>query len=303
MQRIAPVDEKFQTLFSDKSPVFKQLCKLKTEIWKNPKAGRYFERLQNSWGKYTNYQNIIGVMHQALQELDTITAGRISTCTHFLDLGCASGGFTRYMLEKGRVGTGLTLPVEKGGYPFKLDPNQNFTYTYDDITADPLHLKLACQPDLVISDIVYVHTGNESNDKWAFETQKTHLAQLLVALRHLKHGGNLLLKMSSRPHLFIMSIICALQHLFTTCHALKQKCSHGIRSSFYLFCQGFTGDPAFMRVLGNAWSRLTTSKKQLTSVCDTVDYTRYVDYLVKLLLPVWAVQYLALYERKNEFNK
>jgi hypothetical protein len=65
------------------------------------------------------------------------------------------------------------------------------------------------------------------------------LSQIYIALKHLRQGGHFVFVLSNKPDPSTIQALVLLRSLFTSITPCKGKSLHGIRSSFYLFCDTF----------------------------------------------------------------
>jgi hypothetical protein len=81
------------------------------------------------------------------------------------------------------------------------------------------------------------------------------LSQISLVLNHLQAGGHFVFVLSNKPDPATVQTLVLLRRLFRRILPCKGKTLHGVRSSFYLFCEGFNRE-AFVE---NGISKLLSS--------------------------------------------
>ncbi len=188
----------------------------------------------------------------AMREIDYRTDFRLVSndrVKRFLDLGCAPGGFSEWIIKNNRscTGVGFTLPPELGGFPMKFDAPGRYKYFYQDITQNAE--LISCQNnndsaggpqfDLCIAGCMFRSTEKDESNYYALplrsrSRQFLRYFQLLAALNNLQEGGTLILVFNIKAHLCLIEIVCSLSCCFERLISVKPKNVFAIRSSFYL---------------------------------------------------------------------
>lgn len=65
------------------------------------------------------------------------------------------------------------------------------------------------------------------------------LSQVSLVLKHLEAGGHFVFVLSNKPDPITIQTLVLLRQLFKRIFPCKGKTLHGVRSSFYLFCEAF----------------------------------------------------------------
>lgn len=65
------------------------------------------------------------------------------------------------------------------------------------------------------------------------------LSQVSLVLNHLQAGGHFVFVLSNKPDPITIQTLVLLRRLFKRIFPCKGKTLHGVRSSFYLFCEAF----------------------------------------------------------------
>ncbi|KAG8723912.1 hypothetical protein FRC09_001244 [Ceratobasidium sp. 395] len=225
-------------------------------------------------------------MRFALQEMDQqveFVRGR-----RFLDLGCCPGGFAAYVLNKLPLahGQGVSLPVEQGGHSLAIpvELHSRFQVHWGDIThfnhalehAGPGHLSgrqnfpiPADSFDLVLADGHIPPELTRAMEAQRFARELLLISQLLAAVRAVKLGGTILIKLSlsfvgKTLDGLMHRIVLALDNLSsTTLVALKPKSIYGSRGSFYVLVRDIQAVPrrVLELALESIWVQLVEGQK------------------------------------------
>jgi len=169
----------------------------------------------------------------------------------FLDLGCAPGGFSKFVLDNNQeaVGLGITLP-DNAGIP---------VFIQGTCLEDKLRYRLELA-DITTVDLDAIRTmyplpsGTPSFDGYdlviagAFPTRQIirrakratlALVQLYIILSHLRPGGSAVMVANTKPFLWLVEILGVLRKVFQSVEAAKGDKMHAVRSSAYFVCTGF----------------------------------------------------------------
>jgi 23S rRNA U2552 (ribose-2'-O)-methylase RlmE/FtsJ len=184
----------------------------------------------------------------------------------FLDLGCAPGGFSKFLLEKnpGARGLGITLP----GIPVIMDctPLAN-TKRYLLKTGDITHLNFDARDSKFHPPPTRVDLEEGGYDliiAGAFPTgQKVStatrailaLSQLHAILSNIRPGGTCVVVANTTPFLWNAEMFAVLRRVFQNIQPAKHGKLHAIRSSCYFVCMNFNGDEAEVQSLKIAVKR------------------------------------------------
>lgn len=228
----------------------------------------------------------LGIYKKAMREIDfhtdfsLISRDRIK---RFLDLGCAPGGFSRWILENNPscTGLGFTLPPALGGFRVEFTSPGRYEYFYRDITDKP---ELICyqdnvdgttgpQFDLCIAGCTYRSTETSTSNwdsvaLWSHSRQRLLYCQLLAALTNLQVGGTLIMVCNLGPHISKIEIICLLSYCFEHLLPIKPKTVRGIRSSYYLVGRNYKPEETHKT---NLLERLRTAMKTVTTIDTACD--------------------------------
>lgn len=272
-------------------------------------------------------------MKKVFRELDVQarfvpTFGRLE----FLDLGCCPGGFTSYILQKHHRahGTGISLPVEQGGHPMALE--QHLSSRFELHLADLLYYKLhsghrpllltSMQPlpdgfaarfDIVILDGHFLRTYRSpaltDPDEW--DRHRLLISQIVIALRSVRPGGTIVIKLSHPEKLLTAQILHMLDNLSKALCVHKPHSLHANRGTFYAIAKGIGRGPhgekqsQYLQGLEDLWHDITfggeTGRGRFMTATDldfiaTYDdiVTTYLGRLIDLGRSVWLTQADAL---------
>ncbi|KAF8595974.1 hypothetical protein BDV93DRAFT_563823 [Ceratobasidium sp. AG-I] len=266
-------------------------------------------------------------MRFALQEMDSkvdfVPDGR------FLDLGCCPGGFSTYVLNKwpNAQGDGVSLPVELGGHSLAIPQNllSRFRVHWGDMTQFNHALEhsgsgklagLAPFPipsntfNIVLADghIPPPPDMSHLEDRIARLEQHRRAAnlllvsQLLAAVRAVKSGGTILVKLSlafanQSLDSFMHRLVLALDRLSSVpVVALKPRSIYANKGSFYILARGVEVVPRRMleMLLESLWIQLVeggnVDKRALNRLVSDKETKSRREWLVDLLEPAEGVR-------------
>ncbi|KAG8902819.1 hypothetical protein FRB99_004086 [Tulasnella sp. 403] len=201
--------------------------------------------------------------YETIDDINHSADGALCGKLRFLDLGCAPGGFSKWLLEINPAahGVGVSLGEEDHGLAMNFvgwsDDNKD-RYTFIEasikdtntweLIADSLPDNAIC--DLVVADTRYrdeATTPRLRHDALRGEklaqsrrhiARAVHTSQIMLALRHLVGGGTLVVVIPSdtRPHAIAQLLL--LQHLFERITPTRY---HEIwsQNAYYLVCEGY----------------------------------------------------------------
>ncbi|KAI8824288.1 uncharacterized protein EV422DRAFT_315347 [Fimicolochytrium jonesii] len=257
---------------------------------------------------------------------------------HFLDLGCAPGGFSRWVLEQNADahGLGVTLPPDVGGLPMILDgvleEKERYRCLYRDVTDRPEEIwyedlkkgdggeegspEAAC--DLVIAGSIYrdQHTADPSRTgpppMRVRARQLLSFSQLLAAMQNLAHGGTMVIVSNIKPQLHNLEQLCFLRKHFDRLTPVKPTQLHTIRSSYYLVAAGFNRNEAGLQALDTL--RQALARVRAADDASGVDsllllegseediVKQYASYVTDFYEPLWSSQARAIESKLADFR-
>ncbi|CAE7672862.1 unnamed protein product [Symbiodinium sp. CCMP2592] len=202
----------------------------------------------------------------------------------FLDLGCAPGGFSSYLLEdpRCRMGFGVTLPSTVGGFPMRLrSPNfllqqgDLFELGPADLVAKEVHICI-CDAQYMRNEVAWderytgVRCRSKQHGVWALLVK-----QFWLGLTRLLAGGMLIFRFGWRDgppedlatvwyKKCTLRLFALLHDLFKQVKDVKSDYFNALQSSFYVCCSGFDRrrfeEREVAKLLGNNFNYLVTTR-------------------------------------------
>ncbi|KND01347.1 uncharacterized protein SPPG_03159 [Spizellomyces punctatus DAOM BR117] len=343
LNKVIPADLDFFHLhLYNSSLLLRSLHNLKDEFENDPNVERMFvsnrahsanvtaATTPKESGPAVSSSHFANQFRGAMDEVDKQTGGKLRGCVkHFLDLGSAPGGFSRWILENNddAVGMGVTLPLEMGGLPMVMEgvlgEMDRYTSLYRDVTEKPESIRFVspCHTDppdvgcdLVIAGSIYRDHSTADPSRLGppplqvRSRQLLSFSQLLAALTNLGENGTLIIVSNMKPQLQNLEILCFLNDFFTELVPVKPKGVHTIRSSYYLVALGYNREKSLrMNVLGRlsrALERIQAADEEkgvqgllVLEGTEASIVEKWGDYALKFYQPLWESQLHAL-ERK-----
>lgn len=175
----------------------------------------------------------------------------LSDSMAFLDIACAPGGFSQFLLEHypNSEGFGITLPEKLGGFPVTVTIPDRFHLCEFDLLSRSNEPIIPCQIDLAIADAQYLPRSQESLETYGGKKAGTVTAgrlglllrEFLIALRYLKEGGVFVFRFVvwEKIHANILRLFLLCYDLFETVEPFKSEYQHTADCTFYCICSGF----------------------------------------------------------------
>ncbi|OAA46859.1 Ribosomal RNA methyltransferase RrmJ/FtsJ [Metarhizium rileyi] len=240
-------------------------------------------------------------------------------------MGIAPGGFSASILNQhpSTMIKGITLPPTEGGYAVMLH-------------HDNVHLELRdinmLAGDLGMSEIPHTHpeakclttqrllrpgekydlvlcghhpSRNQERHAWRenSEAKRLTLAQLVIAMEHVKHNGSIVVLLHRPEAIHTASTMCLFSR-FSSISVFKPRRAHAKRSSFYMVAQRVRpcSEAAIRttRTWKDEWQAATLragdAEESEDPTCVEVQMLlgEFGDELVRLGSPVWSIQEQAL---------
>ncbi len=172
---------------------------------------------------------------------------------------CCPGGFSSYVLSfnPDARGVGISLPEIQGGHNYELEYwlRSRMKLNWVDLTYYKLHpsadqirgkilepLPDACKDfDLVILDghylrDLYVTPLLAEPESW--DRERLHVSQMIIALKAVKTGGSILIKLSHPEWTVTAQTLYLLDVLSTELKTYKPRRAHVTRGTFYAIAKG-----------------------------------------------------------------
>ncbi|KAH9846210.1 hypothetical protein C2E23DRAFT_853997 [Lenzites betulinus] len=251
-----------------------ELMALKSKGWEVDELNNHFahqrrsadssrQQVNSYW--YKTMQRVMGELDDAARHV-VPSSGDLA----FLDVGCAPGGFSRYILGKNTSasGIGISLPVALGGHDCFLEKYllSRFKYVeqdvllydlHEDSSADAFLAALEASFDLVIIDAHALRTYTAALDTDAIAAadpdpdahaarKSAHTAyrgalligQIIIALTTVSTGGTVVAKLSHADSFPAAQLIYLFDVLSDSLLLHKPRVAHTNRSTFYAIAKG-----------------------------------------------------------------
>ncbi|RPD58735.1 hypothetical protein L226DRAFT_548347 [Lentinus tigrinus ALCF2SS1-7] len=256
-------------------PELKDLVAMRSRGWDNEDLDQHFTTLRkiaDSPTKQTEH-TWFGSMRSIMQELD-----RVAHCIpsskqlSFLDVGCAPGGFSSYILQKNRtaIGMGISLPESAGGHALLLEewlrsryhhyPEDILNYHWSPAPADDVrdHRSLQFPHEftghfpLVVLDghalrtyrhdpsVIQSPGGDADLLKAAHGAYRDRLliTQLIIALESVTPGGTIVTRLSHIECFPAAPLLYLLDNISKKVVVHKPQTMHKSRGTTYVIAKG-----------------------------------------------------------------
>lgn len=243
-----------------------------------------YKALNAQYETEIHFQKCYGVMGELFVIHDHFRSLVPPTGFKFLDLGCAPGGFSSYLLEDPRckMGFGVTLPSTAGGFPMRLRRPNYFLQQGDlfelgpsDLVAREVHICI-CDAQYLRNEVAWdekyrgVRCRSKQHGVWALL-----IKQFWLGLTRLEQGGVLIFRFGWRdgPPTDLATIwykkctlrlFSLLHDLFKQVKEVKSDYFNALQSSFYVCCSGFDkrkfDNREVAKLFGNLFNHLVTTK-------------------------------------------
>eukprot|EP00929_Paragymnodinium_shiwhaense_P094080 TRINITY_DN544_c0_g1_i1.p1 TRINITY_DN544_c0_g1~~TRINITY_DN544_c0_g1_i1.p1 ORF type:complete len:544 (+),score=123.58 TRINITY_DN544_c0_g1_i1:131-1762(+) len=231
-----------------------------------------------------HFQKCWGVMAELFEAHDDFNALIPPEGFKFLDLGCAPGGFSSFLLDDPRckAGFGVTLPSLSGGFPVRVR-RPNFFLQQGDLFEIGFNDLLASKVNVCICDAQYLRNNISWDDKYKGVRcrSKQHgvwallCKQMWLGLSKLETGGIIIFRFGWRDpgdhcpatrwyKKMTVRLFTILHDLFDEVRDVKSDYFNALQSSFYVACTNFDREKFEFRqvgkLLGNAFNYLITTE-------------------------------------------
>jgi len=247
-------------------------------------ADQQYRQLNAQYETEVHFQKCFGVMDELFEAHDYLIGLVPENGFRFLDLGCAPGGFSSYLLQDARcqMGFGVTLPSSLGGFPmrlrcpnFLLQQGDLFELGPQDLVAKEVHVCI-CDAQYMRNEVAWdeKYTGVRCRSKqhgvWALLVK-----QFWLGLSRLLPGGMLIFRFGWRDgppedlatvwyKQCTLRLFALLHDLFAQVKDVKSDHFNALQSSFYVCCSGFDRrkfeDREVAKLLGNTFNYLVTTR-------------------------------------------
>ncbi|KAH9912466.1 uncharacterized protein B0H18DRAFT_1053853 [Fomitopsis serialis] len=298
----------FELPFYEKSYELRRLTAMKYFCRQSPDVTRH-QRVQDQHNRAAiqsedvPQRHFVGFKH-AFHEINYMSGSPFGDdrIQHFLDLGCAPGGFAIWVLQNNRNarGVGVTLSPEAKGIRIQLGTKflKRFDVQYGDVCEiatgqatigevpdGGFELVLANAAIMLADDII----------PWA-DTIRLVYAQLLVSFQHIAQGGSLVISFRSRPLKWVVDIVRLLGQAFTSTRT-ENPSFQGRRSFAYVVCRGFSAtDEEKNRYIHRLGECVEYLKNATGRVDDPSGHPgKTYQHIVDMFASVWERQYNAIH--------
>lgn len=247
-------------------------------------ADRSIQALKAEYETDVHFQKCYGVMAELFQVHNNLEDVIPKSGFKFLDLGCAPGGFSSFLLDdpRCRTGFGVTLPSTCGGFPMRLRSNQFllqqadlFEIGTDDLIASQVHVCI-CDAQYMRNNVAWdekyrgVRCRSKQHGVWALL-----MKQFWLGLTRLLAGGILIFRFGWRDgpaddlatiwyKKMTIRLFSLLRDLFDEVKEVKSDHFNALQSSFYVCCTGFDpdkfADRQVAKLLGVNFNYLLTTR-------------------------------------------
>ena len=231
-------------------------------------------------------------------------------------------------------GLGFSLEEEKGGHKYLLKRELRKRHelvstnlTYFQLGPTPIldTDKLQPLPDSFVSEIFNLcildaHQLRWQKDAEGWDGWRLAISQIILALKGIKRGGTLIMKLSRPDHLYTARILWMLDQVSTELQACKPLTMHRNRGSFYAVALGVgLGEagralPSFVHAFQKLWVELTfggedgrgrwiTNEDLDFLISEEELALSFADRLIQLGRPVWFIQAQALAKLVSKHKK
>jgi 23S rRNA U2552 (ribose-2'-O)-methylase RlmE/FtsJ len=273
----------FERRFHSCSPTFQRVLSAKSYFSADPNISAHYDNKREQYIQQTDamrlasrneFEQTFGEFNNKVGRGSLFSNDNIGT---FLDLGCAPGGFSKFILDnnKGSVGLGITLPDHVG-----LALSTQGTYLED---KSRYRLELA---DLTTVDFESIRTtyplpsGTTTVDGYdfviagAFRPVNTiitpnhvtlALMQLYAILYNLRPGGSAVIVVDTKPFLWLIEMFRVLRQVFDSVEAVQGN-KHAIRSSAHIVCTGFLFPMSSIEIMPKLRERVTKALEYVGTI-------------------------------------
>ncbi|TFK77924.1 hypothetical protein K466DRAFT_607528 [Polyporus arcularius HHB13444] len=277
-------------------PELQELMQLREKGWSASDLDLHFKTqrevadnatLETERGWYRNMKRIMEELDKAAEFVPS------STKFKFLDVGCAPGGFSSYILQKNfkAKGTGIYLPESAGGHPMLLEKRQRYKHLPQDL------LQYDCSPtsgDEVSLDsrkrlpLTFIRTFSiVVLDGHALRTYQHHfeptpgpdvdmlnaahgayrdrllITQMFIALQSVALSGTIVMRLSHSECFPALQLLYLLDSVSNELVVHKPQTMHKVRGTSYVIAKGVCSfreqvnkGALYVRGLQTLWSQL-----------------------------------------------
>ena len=223
-------------------------------------SNRQFARTSESHSTLIHFQKCYSTIQELFEHAERFKlfdylASEDSRPLIFLDIACAPGGFSQYVLDHFPTsrGYGITLPEHLGGFPMAVQtiPSYRFTTCYFDLLSHPMSPSPSLHElvDIAIGDAQYFPRSLEALEEYKGKKAGTVtggrlgllLREFVLAFDSLREGGIFIFRFVvwEKIHVNILRLFFLCFELFDDVKAFKSEYQHTADCTFYAVCTGF----------------------------------------------------------------
>ena len=222
-------------------------------------SNRQFARTTDTHGTMIHFQKCYSTIQELFECSHKFKINEFlpayQTPLRFLDIACAPGGFSQYLLDHflDSQGYGITLPESLGGFPMAVQayPSSRFKICFFDLLSHPMRLNptLLEKVHLVIGDAQYFPRSQEAIEEYKGKKAGTItggrlgllLKEFILGFQNLQEGGIFIFRFVvwERVHSNIIRLFFLCFDLFESVQPFKSEYQHTADCTFYAVCCGF----------------------------------------------------------------
>lgn len=297
-------------------------------------TSKQLQRSKEEYEAVIHFQKCYAVLQEIFVEfqyfLDILPGG-----FKFLDLGCAPGGFSSFLLDDERCGKGfgVSLPAAKGGFPMRLRSDHFLWQPADlfEITPDGL---VAPGVNFFIFDAHYLRDDISTYGKYRGVKCRSRqhgvwallCKQCWLGMSKLLHGGVMVFRFGWRSNgdddeltawyrRSSLRLFALMEYVFERVRWVKSGKWNSCNGSFYVVCASFRADRfaecGMAQIFRNTFEYLMTSQTEDPTPLDVlaaVDHlpgvrTAEVDAKTNEMLDRVDKQRLAHWQEKSTWRR
>jgi hypothetical protein len=221
-------------------------------------SNRQFARNMESHSTLIHFQKCYSTMQELFEHADRFSLYQFLPPDRplvFLDIACAPGGFSQYLLDhyQSSRGYGITLPIALGGFPMAVEayPSNRFKTCYFDLLEHPMspEPRVGELVDIAIGDAQYFPRSQEALEEYKGKKAGTVtggrlgllLREFIFAFDSLREGGIYIFRFVvwEKVHSNILRLFFLCFDFFEKVQPFKSEYQHTADCTFYAVCTGF----------------------------------------------------------------
>ena len=218
-------------------------------------SNRRFARTSDIHGTLIHFQKCYSTLQELFEHSDKFNLPKTDSSLRFLDIACAPGGFSQYLLDHfpESQGYGITLHEQIGGFPMAVEvyPASRFQLCFFDLLSHPMHPnpRIYEKVHLVIGDAQYFPRTQEAIEEYKGKKAGTVtggrlgllLKEFVIGLESLEDGGIFAFRFVvwEKVHSNIIRLFFLCFDLFDSVQPFKSEYQHTADCTFYAVCSGF----------------------------------------------------------------